>query len=99
MKKYVCKKKCFINNRLWVPGELLALEDGQEAPKFFIPQDTSKKMKAHEKSTQEVATFAEMQRQEARETLASVGHKEVEEKKEAKVEEKKKEEKEEDFLK
>lgn len=91
MSKYVCKKKCFINSRLWVPGEILALEEGKEAPKFFEVYDKSKKMKAREKETIEVSSFAEMQRKEAKETLASVGHREVEEKKEAKVEEKKEE--------
>jgi hypothetical protein len=37
MRTFVCVKKCFHRNRLWLPGETLEADGGAIVPPFFKP--------------------------------------------------------------
>jgi len=71
--KYICKNKCYFMDRIWEPGETLALPEGKEANKHFKPYDPKKATEQEDKSV-EAGTLLDLQREEARAALASVGH-------------------------
>lgn len=76
--KYKCIKKCFYNDRQWIPGE--TLESSDKPCKWFVASKAYKKPVVVE--DEEAKTFAELHKKEAKAVLDS--GKKIEAKKETK---------------
>ena len=82
MKRYECIRKCFYRNRLWVPGEILELSAGKEAPGHFELREGEGEVKPKPKP-EEPKTFHGIQHAQAKEVLKNGKPEEPQQKKAA----------------
>lgn len=73
IKSYVCQKKCFFRNRVWLPGETLQPHPNEVLPKHFVDKGAYKPDVKKIPPT-DPKSLAEWSKREQEEARRAVGH-------------------------